>query len=108
MLFVLLQDLAMSSYDPTQELGELITYSWTDGSALQTRTTTYSMITGKLLTDFSSPVNSKLQNVATVRMDRDYIGVGAWGDTGTDNVPTVYLLKAGSNVPLFNYTSPGR
>jgi hypothetical protein len=108
---ILLQGLAMSSYDPTQELGELITFSWYDwhdGHSNHTRITTYSMVSGELLTNFSVPLSAQLENDVSIRMDRNYIGATAWGDDGAGDIPTVYLLQAGLNVPLFNFTSPGR
>ena len=63
------------------------------------------MLSGALLTDFLTPINSKLQTNPTVRMDGAYTGVALWGDEG--DVPTAVLLKAGSNDPVFNFTSPG-
>ena len=72
---------------------------------MQARLTTYSMVSGALLTDYLTPVNAKLQTNPTVRMDGMYTALALWGDAA--DVPTVVLLQAGSSVPLFTYTTPG-
>ena len=62
---------------------------------------------GALLTSWVSPINTKLQENPTLRADGAYIGVSLWGDSGETGYPTVVLLKAGSNTPLFSYVTPG-
>lgn len=36
---------------------------------------------------------------------KQYIGVSLWGDA--DDQPTAVILAAGSNTPVFTYTTPG-
>ena len=64
-----------------------------------------SLVTGKLLTDYTTPVNTQLQTNPTVKMDVDYCGVALWGDR--DDVPTAVLLQAGNHTPVFTYVTPG-
>lgn len=56
----------------------------------------------------TSVKNAKLQNDATVRMDGDLTVVSQWGDQ--DDIPTVVVLRAGSDTPVFSAvvgTPPG-
>lgn len=96
---------AVSSDGSGAEMGELVSFSWIDGASLQARVTTYSMVTGALLTDYLTTKNTQLQTNPTVRMDGSYTALALWGDN--DDTPTAVLLKAGSNDALFNYTTPG-
>ena len=84
---------------------ELASFAWITETALGARVTTYSMVDGSLRSDWSSAVNTQLQTTPTVRSDGVYTGVALWGDN--DDQPTAVILKAGSNVPIFNYTTPG-
>ncbi len=96
---------ALSSDGSGAEDKELVTFSWIDDAALQARATIFSMVDGKLLTDYLTPKNAQLQTNPTVRMDGDYAGLCLWGDN--DDVPTAVVLKAGSTKPIFTYTTPG-
>jgi hypothetical protein len=98
-------DVAMSSDGSGAEDSELVTFAWISGDVLTARVTTFSMVTGKLTTDWLSATNAKLQTNPTIRMDEQYTAVSLWGDSG--DVPTVVLLASGSNAPLFTYTTPG-
>ena len=98
-------DVAMSSDGSGAEGSELVTFAWISGDVLTARVTTFSMVTGKLTTDWLSATNAKLQTNPTIRMDEQYTAVSLWGDSG--DVPTVVLLASGSNAPLFTYTTPG-
>lgn len=90
---------AISSDGSGTDEGELVSYSWIDGGSLQARLTTFSMTSGALQTDYSTPMNAQLQTNPTVRMDGTYTVLALWGDN--NDVPTVVLLKAGSSTPVF-------
>ena len=60
---------------------------------------------GTLLSDYTTPTNTKLQTNTYLRSDGDFVGVALWGDA--DDVPTAVLLKAGQDAPVFAYTTPG-
>jgi hypothetical protein len=96
---------AISSDGSGTNEGELVTFSFIDGQALTARILIYSMVNGQLLTDYTTPKNAQLQTNPTVRMDRNYAGVCLWGDN--NDVPTAIVLQAGSNNPVFAYTTPG-
>jgi hypothetical protein len=98
-------DVAMSSDGSGAEDSELVSFAWISGDVLTARVTTFSMVTGKLTSDWLSSTNAKLQTNPTIRMDEQYTAVSLWGDS--DDVPTVVLLASGSNAPLFTYTTPG-
>ena len=96
---------SISSDGTGREEAELVTFGWITQDALQARVTIFSMVTGKLLTDYTSPANTKLQTYPTVRMSGNYAGVSLWGDS--DDVPTAVVLSATSATPVFTYTTPG-
>ena len=99
--------LAMSSDGSGSAAGELVTlgaYSVTDNEK-SARVAIFSMASGALLTDWLSPVNSKLQTDVTVRMSGQYAGAVFWGDSG--DVPTCLVLRSGSAEPLLAFTTPG-
>ena len=96
---------AISSDGSGTNNGELVTFSFIDGQALSARILIYSMVSGQLLTDYTTPKNAQLQTNPTVRMDRNYAGVCLWGDN--DDVPTAIVLQAGSSNPVFTYVTPG-
>jgi hypothetical protein len=74
-------------------------------SALLLRVAAFDMANGTLLTDWSAPHNTQLQNNPTIRTDGKYMGLGLWGNNG--DAPTAVVLEAGSNEPLFTAVSPG-
>lgn len=84
---------------------ELACYGFIGASALSARILIVSLVTGKLLTDYTTPINTQLQTNPTVKMDVDYCGVALWGDR--DDVPTAVLLQAGNHTPVFSYVTPG-
>ncbi len=97
---------AMSSDGSGAAEGELATFTWIDADALQARATIYSMVTGALITDYTTPKNAQLQTSPTVRMDGNYAGLALWGDN--DDVPTCcVVLQANQNKPVFTYVTPG-
>ncbi len=96
---------AISSDGSGTAEAELVTFAWITETALGARVTMYSMVTGALLTDYSTPVNAALQTNPTAVMDGNYAGVCLWGDK--DDVPTAVVLTAGSNTPVFSYVTPG-
>jgi len=85
--------------------GELVSFGWISQDVLTARVTVYNMVTKKLMTDWVSSTNAKLQTNPTIRMDEQYVGVSLWGDS--DDVPTAVVLSAGSNTPVFTYTTVG-
>lgn len=99
------EDLAVSSFGSGATASELVTFGWIDGEALTARITIFNMVTGQLLTDITTVTNAKLQTMPTVRMDQDFAGVVVWGDS--DDIPTIYLIRAGDSAPVFTYTTPG-
>lgn len=96
---------AISSDGSGKAGGELVTFSWIDAEALQARATIFSMVTGSLLTDYTTPKNAQLQTSPTVRMSGNYAGLCLWGDN--DDVPTAVILSAGSSTPVFTYVTKG-
>lgn len=96
---------AMSSDGSGAANGELVTFAWIDDQALTARATMYSMVTGQLVADYTSPKNAQLQTTPTVRMDGAYAGMALWGDN--DDVPTAIVLAAGASKPVFTYVTPG-
>ena len=96
---------SISSDGSGAEESELVTYGWITANALQARVTIYSMVTGRLLTDYISPANTQLQTFPTVRMSGNYAGVSLWGDN--DDVPTAIVLSATKPTPIFTYITPG-
>jgi hypothetical protein len=75
-------------------------------SALLLRVTVHDLASGALLTDWSAPPNTQLQNNPTLRCDDKYIGLGLWGGEGGAD-PTAVILTAGQNGTLFSATTPG-
>lgn len=86
---------------------EMIVLGCIAGDVLSVQVSAYALVGGALLTSWVSPINTKLQENPTLRADGAYIGVSLWGDSGETGYPTVVLLKAGSNTPLFSYVTPG-
>lgn len=86
---------------------EMIILGCIAGDVLSVQVSAFALVGGALLTNWVSPVNTKLQENPTLRADAEYIGVSLWGDSGEVGYPTVVLLKAGSNTPLFSYVTPG-
>lgn len=84
---------------------ELASFGFIDDTSRTARVLIYSMVTGALLTDYTTPTNTQLQTNPTVRMDGNYVGVCLWGDN--DDVPTAIVLAAGTSVPVFTYVTPG-
>ena len=76
-------------------------------SALALRVTAHDLASGALLTDWSAPRNSQLQNNPTLRTDGQYIGLGLWGGDEGSGAPTAVVLRAGRNDTVFSATSPG-
>ena len=88
--------------------GDVAAFGFLGGGALQARVLVYAVsgaAAGTLLSDYTTAKNSKLQTNTYLRSDGDFVAVGLWGDA--DDVPTVVLLKAGSNSTLFSYVTPG-
>lgn len=76
-------------------------------SAMALRVTAHDLATGALLTDWSAPRNTQLQNNPTIRTDGAFIGLGLWGGDAGAGAPTAVVLKAGSNDTVFSASSPG-
>ena len=68
-------DVAMSSDGTGAEDTELVSFAWISGDVLTARVITYSMVTGKVVIDWTSATNAKLQTNPTVRMDGNFVGV---------------------------------
>jgi hypothetical protein len=65
----------------------------------------FAIETGKNTLAWVSKTNPKLQENPTIRADGDFVAVSLWGNDG--DLPTVVLLKSGSNTPVFSYVTPG-
>jgi hypothetical protein len=52
-----------------------------------------------------APPTTLLQTLPAMRADADLVAVALWGNSST--APTVLVLRAGDNAPLFTFTSPG-
>ena len=98
-------DLAVSSDGSGAADKELAAFGWIDETSRTARLTIASMVTGAWVSDFTTATNAQLQTSPTVRMDSVYAGMALWGDN--DDVPTATVLQAGSNTPVFTYTTPG-
>jgi hypothetical protein len=88
------------------DASELVIIGCISGDVLTVQVTAYGLVTGTQLTNWVSQTNAKLQENPTIRAEGPYIGVSLWGDVSGD-APTIVLLKAGSNTPLFTYNTPG-
>lgn len=86
---------------------EMVVIGYISGTVLTVQVTAWSLLSQQQLTNWVSPTNSKLQENPSLRTDGAYIGVSLWGDSGEAGYPTVVLLSAGSDTPVFNFTSPG-
>lgn len=53
----------------------------------------------------TAPHPTHIHTIPPLRSDGIYTAVALWGDA--DDTPTAVLLRAGSNTPLFNATTPG-
>ena len=87
------------------ENAELVSVAWMRFDGKQARVTTHSLVTGRLLTDVTTPLNTAYSNSARVAMDGAFTGVALQGDN--DDSPTVWLLQAGAAEPLFSHTTRG-
>ena len=67
--------------------------------------TAFDLLSQAVVIDWTSQTNAKLQNNPTLRADRNYVALASWGDDA--DIPTVVLLKHGSNTPVFTYVTPG-
>lgn len=83
----------------------LAAVAWMDGESLTVRVTMYNVSSGAVVADWTSATNAKLQNQAIIRLDGDMAAVACWGDS--DDIPTVVVLQAGSNTPVFTAITPG-
>lgn len=83
----------------------LVAATWEDGEAMTVLATIWNATSGALEASWRSPTNTKLQNQAIVRMDGSLGAFACWGDQ--DNAPTVVVLQAGVDAPIFNATTPG-
>lgn len=96
-------------WDMTMSTGsdatEMLVVGYISGDVLSVQVSAWRVATQALVTNYVTAKNPKLQENPTLRADGDYIGVSLWGDAG--ELPTVALLKAGSNATLFTYVSPG-
>lgn len=101
----------LQSFIPENEAGEIVSILWRDGPALTVRVTSFSLSTGKVLVDWTSSSNTRLQNTGAISGAGPYVAVGLWGDAGATTSPTIVLLKsvAGQTAtqPLFSYVTPG-
>jgi len=100
-------DAAMSSDGSGAADAELASFAWISQDVLTARVSIYSMVTGALLTDWSSTTAKQLQTNPTIRMDEQYVGVALWGDQALAGDPSVVLLSAGTAQPLYGYATPG-
>ena len=96
---------AISSDGSGAAEAELVTFGYITQTALGARVIIYSMVTGAVMTDYTSPVNAQLQTYPTVRMSGNYAGICLWGDN--DDVPTAIVLSAKSAKPIFTFVTPG-
>ena len=96
---------AVSSDGTGSEGGELACFGFIGAGALSARVLIVSMVSGAVLSDFTTPANTQLQTSTSLKMDGAYCGVALWGDR--DDVPTAVLLAAGNSTPAFSYTTPG-
>jgi hypothetical protein len=99
------ESVAVSSFGTGTSAKNYATFSFVDQEALQARISIYDLVSGTILSDILTAKNAQLQTVPTVRMDQDFAGVCLWGDK--DDVPTVYVIRAGDSAPLFSYVTPG-
>jgi len=65
---------------------ELVCFGFGTGTFRAARVIIASMVTGKVLSDWTSPTNDQLQTNVNLKMDGKYCGVSLWGDR--DDVPT--------------------
>jgi len=89
---------------------ELVVSGSIAGDVLSVQVAAWVLSTGAPVLAWSSPVNTKLQENPTLRVDGGYIAAALWGDVGEAGYPTVVLLNAASptpNVPIFQATTPG-
>ena len=99
-------DIAVTSDGSGAEEAELVSLAWTRFDSKVARVTTLSLVTGRLLSDWSSsPVNTQFGNGARLSMDGAFTGVALEGDN--NDSPTAVILFAGSNDPLLSFTSRG-
>ena len=96
---------SVSSDGSGAEDKELACFGFIGAGALTARVLVVSMVSGAVLSDYTSATNDQLQTNPTVRMDGKYCGVSLWGDR--DDVPTAVLLAANSSKPAFTYVTPG-
>lgn len=79
--------------------------AWMDSTAMQIRSTMFNVSSGALLADYTSAKNAQYQNQAIVRLDGDLCAIASWGDRA--DIPTVIVLQAGSNTPVYTAITPG-
>ena len=84
---------------------EMLVVGAISGDVRTVQVTTWSVVGGTQVINWVSQTNAKLQENPTLRADRDYVGVALWGDAG--ELPTVVLLKKGSDVPIASFITPG-
>ena len=97
---------SISSDGTGAEDTELSCFGFIGSGALTARVLVVSMVTGRILSDYTSPTNDQLQTNPNVKMDGKYCGVSLWGDR--DDVPTAVLLQAGNSTPQCEWAAPAR
>ena len=88
-----------------QDAAELLVVGYISGDVLTVAIGGFELTTGENKLAWKTQTNAKLQENPTIRADGEYVALSLWGNDG--DVPTVVLLRAGSNTPLFTYTTPG-
>ena len=84
---------------------ELLVVGYISGDVLTVAVGGTTLSTGAPALNWTSATNPSLQENPTLRADGDYVAVSLWGNDG--DVPTVVLLKAGADSPIFEYITPG-
>jgi hypothetical protein len=69
---------SVSSDGSGAEDKELACFGFITGRALSARVLIVSMVTGKVLTDYTTPTNAQLQTNPNVKMDGNFCGVALW------------------------------
>ena len=96
-------------WDVTMSTGtdadEMVVVGYISGDVRTVQVTAWSVVGGTQQINWVSATNAQLQENPSLRADHDYVGVSLWGDDG--ELPTVVLLKKGSNVPVFSAVTPG-
>ena len=97
---------AISSDGSGTAEAELVTFGYITQTALGARVIIYSMVTGAVMSDYTSPVNAQLQTYPTVRMSGNYAGVCLWGDSADGERKRASPPPNAPNLRCSVYTDP--